>query len=137
RISPLSSWGQLVTRSLRDDENGLSHCEPDDSRTAGTLRRRRCLIMISITSFLPQEDCGMVPGGRGQECPRHTTGLRYAALGVDGTPVFVRCSTKSRIISRLKAGMSLGRRLLTQFWSRTTSLSSHWPPALGISSWLE
>src|SRR5438105_13865116 len=83
--------------------------------------------MIRITSFLPQEDCGMVPGGRGQECPRHTTDLRYAAFGVGGTPGFVRWSTKSRIISRLKGGMSLGRRLLTQFWARTNSFSSHWP----------
>src|SRR6476469_7576921 len=51
---------------------------------------------------------------------------------------FVVCPTRSLnrlIISLLKAGMSSGLRLLTQFLSRSTSLSSQLPPALRISSW--
>jgi hypothetical protein len=45
-----------------------------------------------------------------------------------------RCSTNSASISRLKAGMSPGCRLVTQLPSRTTSRSSQMPPALRMSS---
>jgi hypothetical protein len=47
---------------------------------------------------------------------------------------FIPRSANSEIISRLKAGMSEGWRLLTQFWSCTTSSSIHCPPALRMSS---
>ncbi len=43
-------------------------------------------------------------------------------------------SEKRLIISRLKAGRSLGERLLTQLRSRTVSESSHFPPAFLMSS---
>lgn len=52
-----------------------------------------------------------------------------------GVSAFLRfCSLNRLIISRLKTGMSEGWRLLTQFWSRITSLSIQLPPALRISS---
>ncbi len=58
---------------------------------------------------------------------RHDAG--YAA--VPRTP---RDSPISRMVSRLNAGRSSGLRLVTRFWSTTTSLSTQLPSALRMSS---
>jgi hypothetical protein len=47
-----------------------------------------------------------------------------------------RLSENRLIMARLNAGKSSGFRLVTQFPSATTSLSSQLPPALRMSSWM-
>jgi hypothetical protein len=46
------------------------------------------------------------------------------------------CSAKSETIAGLKAGRSLGLRLLTQLRSRTISLATQVAPALRMLSWM-